>query len=107
MRYNQGDIVKLDASRQNIINPFVLHCPYIEVNADWDSDSWAGTSLWGFCTLFNGDTGIMFNRTEYFFNHRGSVLYEAATPVVPVVGDVVMGQLSQWMSILREEGQYE
>ncbi len=80
MRYQVGDIIKLDVNAQRIIQPFRLHCPYVRVVVAYDSESEAAN--YPFCTLVSADfrnyeTGVLWRSTDYWLNMTGSVLIGA------------------------------
>lgn len=72
MHYNIGDIVKLDVSRQEIISPFGLSCPYITITAEYSED--IGGALWGNSQMYDERNGTPLPDTNYFFNRMGSTL---------------------------------
>ena len=77
MIYRRGDIVKIDIGIQQIIDPYEVVCPYVEVVTEWDEDG-DSPNMWAFGTLKNTRTGSILTRVEYFFKPEGSLLWVEA-----------------------------
>ena len=75
MRYFEGDIIKIDASIQQLGVNYEIFCPF--VTATEDSDEVGSGCIWADGRLRNVRTGnVIDGRFLYFIG--GSVLYQRA-----------------------------
>ena len=81
MRYFEGDIVKIDASAQQLGVNYEIYCPFVTATEDYDGvgsgtiDGVGSGTIWADGKLRNTRTGnVIDGRFLYFV--RGSVLYQ-------------------------------
>ena len=72
MRYEPGDIIKIDMSEQSTLQSIAIVCPYVRVTELYDSESMMSSAVWGDATLWGHQEQRLMPNTNYFFNARGS-----------------------------------
>ena len=92
--------MKLDITMQDeILSNFKLHCPYVTVTEEYDSEG-RGTVLWARADMLETREDYLLTEQPYFFNPEGSVLIVDAMAEHESVPDDPM--MAEW--IAQEDG---
>jgi len=85
MRYELGDIVKLDLEMQgHLPDHYALYCPFVRVSADYEGLD--EEDLWAYGNFYNANLGSVINSSRYYFNAEHSML-EGEDEVVSELDD--------------------